>query len=72
MWREFLKFFIPAGSAWFLLIPNKCDGGFNIENIEIDSGGNRDAFEVHSGTFWQDLKWLAVSILPQMEYHKNI
>ena len=29
MWREFRKFFIPAGSAWFLLIPNKCDGGFS-------------------------------------------
>ena len=30
MWREFWKFFISAGSAWFLLIPNKCDdGGIN-------------------------------------------
>ena len=26
MWREFWQFFIPAGSAWFLLIRNKCDG----------------------------------------------
>ena len=46
----------------------------NSFTIEIDSGRNRDAFEVHSGSFethsghWQDLKWLklAVSILPRM------
>ena len=24
------KFFIPAGSAWFLLIRNKCDGGITL------------------------------------------
>ena len=28
MWREFWNFFIPAGSAWFLPIPNKYDGAF--------------------------------------------
>ena len=33
MWRNFWKFFIPAGSAWFLLIPNTCDGG--IRNTEL-------------------------------------
>ena len=27
MRRKFWKFLIPAGSAWFLLIPSKCDGG---------------------------------------------
>ena len=30
MWREFCKFFIPAGSIWFVLIPNKCDEGITI------------------------------------------
>ena len=38
MWLEFWKFFIPAGSAWFLLIRNKCDGveGMSHENYHGD------------------------------------
>ena len=52
-----------SDDIWIAFQLNSC-------NIEIDSGSNRNAFEVHSGsfrgafgTFWQDLKWLAVSIL---------
>ena len=35
MRREFWKFFIPAGSAWFLLIRNKCDGGITWNGVDL-------------------------------------
>ena len=53
MWREFCKFFIPAGSAWFLLIPNKCDGGMRlVDGIQILIVSIRGVFNFMDMIWW--------------------
>ena len=61
----------PIGTFWLHSSGNrKHSNAFQLNSfdIEIDSGSNRDAFRLIRGafgTFWHDLKWHAVSILPR-------